>query len=164
LQKQVHATVVETKQRSGWPARRTLAIWGIARSTYHRCLREEAWAKALPAEPVAPVQPYEASEEEKQAVVSYALRRPELRHRELAWRMVDEGVVCLSPSPVYRILKTVQLVCPWRRRMKRRREEAEKATRPDERWATDVMQIQVGEGTYFVTSFMDEYSRYLVHF
>jgi len=48
--------------------------------------------------------------------------------------------------------------------MKRRREEAEKATRADERWATDVMQIQVGEGTYFVTSFMDEYSRYLVHF
>jgi transposase InsO family protein len=26
------------------------------------------------------------------------------------------------------------------------------------------MQIQVGEGTYFVVSFMDEYSRYLVHF
>ena len=48
--------------------------------------------------------------------------------------------------------------------MKRRREEAEKATCPDERWATDVMQIQVGAGTYFVTSFMDEYSRYLVHF
>jgi transposase InsO family protein len=26
------------------------------------------------------------------------------------------------------------------------------------------MQIQVGEGTYFVVSFMDEYSRCLVHF
>ena len=43
-------------------------------------------------------------------------------------------------------------------------EEDEKATRPNERWATDVMQIQVGEGTYFVVSFMDEYSRYVVHF
>jgi transposase InsO family protein len=164
LQKQVHATVVQTKQRSGWPVRRTLAALGIARSSYHRWLREEAWAKSLPKVPVAPVQPYEASEEEKQAVVGYALRRPELRHRELAWRMVDEGVVYLSPSTVYRILKAVKLVCPWRRRMKRRRDEAEKATRPDERWATDVMQIQVGEGAYFLTTFMDEYSRYLVHF
>ena len=48
--------------------------------------------------------------------------------------------------------------------MKRLREEAEKATRPDERWATDVMQIQIGVGTYFVVSFMDEYARYVVYF
>jgi putative transposase len=55
----------------------------------------------------------------------------------------------------------------WRRRTrrtKRRREEDEKATRPDERWATDVLQIVLGVGTYFVVSFLDEYSRYLVHF
>jgi transposase InsO family protein len=160
----VHATVVQTKARSGWPARRILLLLGIARSTYQRWLREEAWAKGLPTEPIQPVQPYEASEEEKQAVLAYARKHPELRHRELAWRMVDEGVTYLSPSTVYRILKTANLVCPWRRRMKRRREEAEKATRPDERWATDVMQIQVGTGVYFVTSFMDEYSRYLVYF
>ena len=164
LQKQVHATVMQTKERSGWPARRTLAALGIARSTYQRWLREEAWARSLPEAAMPAVQPYEASEEEKQAVVGYARKHAELRHRELAWRTVDEGVVYLSPSTVYRILKTFQLVCPWRRRMKRRREEAEKASRPDERWATDVMQIQVGDGTYFVTSFMDEYSRYLVHF
>jgi putative transposase len=163
LQRQVHAIVVQTKERSGWPAGRTLAALGISRTTYHRWLREEAWARELPAEPIKPVQPYEASVEEKQAVLEYARRHPELRHRELAWRMVDEDVVSLSPSTVYRILKTANLVCPWRRRMKRRREEAEKATRPDERWSTDVMQLQLGVGTYFVVSFMDEYSRYLVH-
>ena len=39
-----------------------------------------------------------------------------------------------------------------------------KATRPDERWSTDIMQIQVGAGVYYVVSFMDEYSRYLVHY
>jgi transposase InsO family protein len=164
LQQQVYATVVQTKARSGWPAGRTLAALGIARSTYHRWLREEAWARVLPQASVLPVQPYEASEEEKEAVVAYACRHPALRHRELAWRMVDDGVVYLSPSTVYRILKTFKLVCPWRRRMKRRREEAEKARRPDERWATDVMQIQVDGGTYFVVTFMDEHSRYLVHF
>jgi putative transposase len=164
LQHQVHATVLQTKERSGWPARRTLAALGIARSSYHRWLREEAWARALPEEPVRPVQPYEASAEEKEAVLNYARRHTELRHRELAWRMVDEEVVYLSPSTVYRILKMANLVCPWRRRMKRRRQEAEKATRPDERWATDVMQIEVGTGTYFVVTFMDEYARYLVHY
>jgi len=160
----VHEEVEQTNRRSGWPAKKTLAVLGIPRRTYYRWLREEAWARALPAEPVRLVQPYEALPEEKAAVLAYARKHPELRHRELAWRMVDEEVVCLSPSTVYRILKTANLVCPWRRRQKRRREEDEKATRPDERWATDVMQIQVGEGTYFVVSFMDEYSRYVVHY
>jgi putative transposase len=164
LQKRVHEEVELARRRSGWPAKRTLAALGIAPRTYYRWLREEAWARALPAEPVKPVQPYEALPEEKAAVLDYACKHPELRHRELAWRMVDEEVVCLSPSTVYRILKTANLVCPWRRRSKRIREEDEKATRPNERWATDVMQILIGAGTYFVVNFMDEYSRYVVHF
>ncbi len=163
MQKRVHEEVQQARKRSGWPAKKTLAALGVARRTYYRWLREEAWARALPAEPVRPVQPYEALAEEKTAVLDYARRHPELRHREMAWRMVDEDAVYLSPSTVYRILKTANLVCPWRRRKKRSRAEEEKATGPDERWATDLMQIQVGAGTYFVLSFMDEYSRYVVH-
>lgn len=154
----------QTRRRSGWPAKKTLAALGIARRSYYRWLREEAWARALAAEPVKPVQPFEALPQEKEAVLNYAHTHPELRHRELAWRMVDEDVVCLSPSTVYRILKTANLVCPWRRRSKRRREEDEKATCPDQIWATDVMQVMIGEGTYFVVTFMDEYSRSVVDF
>ena len=136
---------------------------GISRRSYYRWLKEEAWARALPAAPARSVQPYEALPEEKEAVLDFARRHPELRHRELAWRMVDEDVVFLSPSTVYRILKEANLVCPWRRRKKRRRGADEKATRPDERWATDLMQVQVGGGVYYFVSFMDEYSRYIVH-
>jgi transposase InsO family protein len=163
LQKRVHEEVEQTRQRSGWPAQRTLAALGIPRRTYYRWLKEEAWARALPEEPVRPVQPYEALAEEKQAVLDYARRHPELRHRELAWRMVDEDVACLSASTVYRILKEAELVCPWRRRKKRKRLAEEKATRPNQRWLTDLMQIQVGEGVYSLVTFLDEYSRYIVH-
>src|SRR5262249_9526333 len=162
LQQRVHEEVQRTRQRSGWPAKRTLAALGIARRTYYRWAREEAAAGAMPAERVKPVQPFEALPEEKQAVLDYARRHPELRHREMAWRMVDEDVACLSASTVYRILKEANLVCPWRRRAKRRRAEEEKATRPHQRWVTDLMQLQVGAGTYYFVSFMDEYSRYLV--
>jgi putative transposase len=164
LQKRVHEEVEQARQRSGWPAKKTLAALGISRRSYYRWLREEAWARALPSEPVKPVQSYEALAEEKEAVLAYARRHPELRHRELAWRMVDEDVAYLSSSTVYRILKSANLVCPWRRRSKRRREEEEKATRPNQRWATDVMQVLIGALPYFVVSFMDEYSRYVVHF
>ena len=159
----MHATVEQTKQRSTWPAKQTLAALGIAQRTYYRWLKEEKWARELPQAPVKPVQAYEALAEEKQAVLDYARRHVELRHRELAWRMVDDDVACLSPSTVYRILKEANLVCPWRRRSKRRRKEEEKAARPDQIWATDLMYVRVGEGTYFFASFLDEYSRYVVH-
>jgi putative transposase len=163
LQKRVHEEVVRSKARSGWSAVRTLKALGISRRSYYRWLKEEAWAKALPAEPVRAVQMYEALPEEKEAVLAYARRHPELRHRELAWRMVDEDVTCLSPSTVYRILKEANLVCPWRRRTKRSREETEKPTRPNERWVTDLMQIVIGGGVYYLVCFMDECSRYIVH-
>jgi len=163
LQKEVHATVVQTRERSGWAAKKTLASLGVSRRTYYRWLKEEKWARVLPPPPLKPVQAYEALPEEKQAVLAYARKHPELRHRELAWRMVDGDVVCLSSSTVYRILKEAKLVCPWRRRSKRRREEEEKATRPDQIWATDVMYVQVAGVRYFFVSFLDEYSRYVVH-
>jgi transposase InsO family protein len=163
LQQQVHTAVEQARQRSGWPATKTLQVLGISRRSYYRWLREEAWAKPLREPVLPPVQVYEALPEERSAVLSYARKHPELRHRELAWRMVDEEVAYVSSSTVYRILKEANLVCPWRRRTKRRREEDEKATRPDQRWGTDLMHLKVESEEYFFVSFLDEYSRYLVH-
>lgn len=151
------------KRRGGWPARRTLAALGVASRSYYRWLQEEAWAKQPAAGPPTPVSPYEALSEEKKAVVAYARKHPELRHREMAWRMVDEDVAYLSPSTVYRVLKESNLVCPWRRRSKRVKAEPEKATRPDQRWSTDLMHVQVGVKVYYFVAFLDEYSRYIVH-
>jgi transposase InsO family protein len=163
LQKKVHEEVERTRVRSGWSAQRTLKALGISRRSYYRWLKEEAWAKVLPAEPLKPVQMYEALPEEKEAVLSYARKHPELRHREMAWRMVDEDVACLSASTVYRILKESNLVCPWRRRKKRSREEEEKPTAANQRWVTDLMEIAIGAGVYYLVCFMDEYSRYIVY-
>jgi transposase InsO family protein len=163
LQKRVHEEVQRTKGRSGWPVKRTLDALGIASRSYYRWLKEEAWARTRPAEPPKPVSPYEALSEEKQAVLAYARKHPELRHRELAWRMVDEDVAFLSPSTVYRVLKEANLVCPWRRRPKRKKAATEKAGRPDQRWATDLMHVQVAGRVYYFVAFLDEYSRYIVH-
>jgi putative transposase len=163
LQQQVHTIVTETKERSGWPARRTLKHLGISPASYYRWRQAERLEKQAAAQPTRLVQVYEATEEEKRAVRSYALKYPGIRHRELAWRMVDEEVAFLSPSTVYRILKAENLVCPWRRRTKRTRQEEEKASRPDEIWATDFMYVQISGRTYFLITFLDEYSRHIVH-
>lgn len=151
----------QTKERSGWSAKRTLAALGISRGTYYRWLQEEAWAKEKA--PAAPVQPYEALPEERAAVLKYAREHPAIRHRELAWRMIDEDVACLSASTVYRILREENLMCRRRGRQKRYREEIEKASRPDQRWGTDLMYVKIKGATYYYSAFIDEYSRYIVH-
>jgi transposase InsO family protein len=161
LQQQVHVTVQETKERSGWSAQRTLAALGISRGSYYRWLQAEAWAKEQA--DVRPVQAFEALAEERAAVLAYARQHPEIRHRELAWRMIDEEVAFLSASTVYRILREANLMCRQRGRKKRYREEVEKATRPDERWGTDLMYVTVSGVNYFYLAFIDEYSRYIMH-
>lgn len=157
----MNAIVRQTKERSGWPLKRTLQRLGISPASYYRWRKEAERGEPRP--PARPVQVYEATDEEKRAVRSYALKHPEIRHRELAWRMVDENVVYLSQSTVYRILKEENLVCPWRRRTKRTREEEEKAGRQDEIWATDLMYLMIAGRTYYLVTFLDEYSRYIVH-
>jgi putative transposase len=159
LQRRVQEEVEHTRRRSGWPAKKTLAALGIAARSYYRWLEAEGRS----AESSAPVSPYEALSEEKQAVLAYARKHPELRHRELAWRMVDEDVAYLSASTVYRILKAADLVCPWRRRARRKKAREERASRPDQRWSTDLMHVQVGGRVYYFVASLDEYSRSIVH-
>jgi putative transposase len=159
----VSAEVERAKARSGWPVRRTLRALGVPTTSYYRWRREESWADRARAAPRRPVQPYEALPEERAAVRAYALKHPGVRHRELAWKMVDDDVAYLSASTVYRILCGEDLVCPWRRRRKRSRDEEEKASGPDAVWATDLKYVAVGERTYYLISFLDEFSRYIVH-
>jgi len=163
LQAKVHEEVQAARQRSGWPAERTLAVLGIGPSSYYRWLRQAAWTRPAAQPSPQPVQAYEALPAEKAAALAYARAHPELRHRELAWRMVDEDVAFLSPSTVYRVLKGADLVCSWRRRQKRYRTEAEQARRPDERWASDLLHLKVGRSQFYLVAFLDEYSRYIVH-
>jgi transposase InsO family protein len=162
----VREEVKRTYQRSGWPVGRTLSALGVSRASYYRwqaaataSLRDGGGLSGSP----SPPQPYESLPEERVAVRAYALAHPELRHRELAWRMVDEDVAYVSPSTTYRILKGENLVCPWRRRTKRSRGEDEKAQRPDQVWATDLKYVSIGGRNYYLISFLDEYSRYIVH-
>ena len=160
LHQEIHRVVEETKSRSGWSVRKILFSLCVGVTSYYRWLRRSRESGTLS---VKPVQPYEALPEERKAVREYALKHPEIRHRELSWKMVDEGAVCLSGSTVYRILREEKLVCPWRRRKKRLREEVEKASRPNEIWGTDLMYLRVGGRNYYLITFLDEYSRYLVH-
>lgn len=98
-----------------------------------------------------------------QAVVGYALRRTELNHREMSYRMIDEDIAYLSPSSVYRILKKNNLLV---RRGKKDKPAQwnphQRLTAPDQVWQTDLMNITYKQRDFYLLSYMDVYSRHIV--
>jgi transposase InsO family protein len=158
----VQTVVSTTQQRSRWPLRRILRHREVSPATYHRWRQRAAGGGPRPASGRASL--YEVLPAERQAIVDYALAHPEVRHRELAWKMLDENVVSVSPSTVYRVLDEANLVCRWTPRGRRKGAgRAAPPTGPDQRWQTDIRYVKVSARNYYLLAFLDVYSRYLVH-
>lgn len=162
LQHEVNTLVEQTKERSRWPVRQTLKALAIAPATYYRWCRRMAHGRPRSRSPSGSM--YELLPSEREAIIDYALRHPQIRHRELAWKMLDEGVCAVSASSVYRVLSEANLVCRWKPKAKAKGSgRDDKPTRPDEKWQTDIKYVRVGARNYYLLSFMDVYSRYIVH-
>jgi transposase InsO family protein len=158
----VIALVNQTRKRSGWPGHRTLKVLEIARSTYARWLKQEAAPTSTPRS--APDSLFALLPSERQAIIDYALKHPEVRHRELSWKMLDDGVCAASSSSVYRVLQEAHLVCRWKPKFKGKGTgKPDQPRRPNELWQTDIRYTKVGGRNYYLLSFMDVYSRYVVY-
>ncbi|RKY83252.1 IS3 family transposase [candidate division KSB1 bacterium] len=156
----IKETVIKVKEESGFSIKKSLKILGIKTSTYYN------WKdikRMFNDENDYPRHPDTILPEEKERVIVYALAHPNLRHRELAWSMVDENVVCISPSSVYKILREADLVCRWKPKDKRKKGIREKPQGPDEKWQSDIVYIKYDGRNYYLINFMDEYSRYITY-
>jgi transposase InsO family protein len=166
LQGEVKRLVRQTKQRSRWPVRQTLKALEIAPGSYYRWCHSWARSGNTSGDARSPGRGsmYEVLASERRAIVDYAMKHPAVRHRALAWNMLDDGVCAVSPSTVYRVLGEANLVCRWRSKEKGQSTGRPAApTRPDELWQTDIRYTKVGQRNYYLLSFIDVYSRYLVY-
>lgn len=153
--------VERTRERTGWPLGRILNRLGLTRSRYY-AWRERAAQVRLQDLVPAGVAYGRILPEEKEAVLLHALSHPKDGYRRLAWQMIDEDVAYMSPSSVYRLLLDADLLYRWKR-SSRRGEAPPRPARPDERWHTDIMYLRIADSWYFLTSVLDAYSRYVVH-
>jgi transposase InsO family protein len=157
----VLALVERATSRTGWTVGRVLKCLGLSKARYYEWARRAA-ADCLADRSTATASSGGILEEEKQAVIRYALACPKDGYRRLAWQMVDEDVAYVSPSSVYRILNDADLLYRWKRG-RGVGEPPPRPVRPHERWHTDIMYLRV-EGTwYFLVTVLDGYSRYVVH-
>lgn len=154
---------------------RTLKALEIPPASFYRWRRRQAFRSPAdaPGEGVAaapdpprsaPGTLYALLESERKKILDYALAHPEVRHRELAWKMLDENVVGVSASSVYRVLREANLVCRWKPpRRAKGSAKPDAPSGPDQLWQTDIRYTKVGRRNYYLLSFLDVYSRYVVH-
>jgi len=100
---------------------------------------------------------------EKQAILDFHELHPLDGYRRLTYMMLDEDVVAVSPSSVYRVLKAAgRLDRKWRKPLKKGTGFTQPLA-PHEHWHVDVSYLNLGGTFYYLCSVLDGYSRYIVH-
>jgi putative transposase len=100
---------------------------------------------------------------EKQAILQYHDRHPLEGYRRLCFMMLDEDVVAVSPSSVYRVLKQAgRLDRRWLKPSKKGTGFVQPLS-AHQHWHLDISYINLSSTFYYLCSLLDGYSRYLVH-
>jgi transposase InsO family protein len=159
--------IIQLVEQSHLPAKRTLAMLGVTRSTFYRWYDRwrEGGPEALRDRPSKPSRVWNRIPEAIQnQIVELALDAPELSPRELAVRFTDESKYFVSESSVYRLLKAHDLITsPAYIVIKAADEFRDKTSAPNELWQTDFTYFKiVGWGWYYLSTILDDFSRYIV--
>jgi len=98
------------------------------------------------------------------AIIAYRSHHLEEGYRRLCYMMLDENVVAVSPSSVYRILQKAGLLAtPWRHQQSKG-SGFKQPLKPHQHWHLDVSYINF-KGTFiYLVALLDGYSRYIVHY
>ena len=159
--------IIRLVEESHLPARRTLEILGIARSSFYRWYDryQRGGPEALADRPSRPDRVWNRIPDEiRGQIIEMALDCPELSPRELAVRFTDERRYFVSEASVYRLLKSQNLITsPAYIVIKAADEFREKTTAPNQLWQTDFTYLKItGWGWYYLSTILDDYSRYIV--
>ena len=100
---------------------------------------------------------------EKRAIVEFARKYPLEGYRRLAFMMLDQDVVAVSPSSVYRVMKEAGLIQNFWQKPSRKGTGFVQPLQPHEHWHIDFSFVNIGGTFYYLCSILDGASRYIVH-
>jgi putative transposase len=100
---------------------------------------------------------------EKQAIIDFHLNNPQEGYRRLTFMMLDQDVVAVSPSSVWRVLGQAGLLSKWKGKPSRKGTGFEQPPQAHQHWHIDVSYINISGTFYYLCSVLDGYSRFLVH-
>jgi putative transposase len=100
---------------------------------------------------------------EKEAIVRFSFEYPLEGYRRLAFMMLDRDVVAVSPSSVYRVLKAAGRIGRSRNKPSKKGIGFQQPQKPHEHWHIDISYLNIHGTFYYLTTILDGYSRYIVH-
>jgi len=101
---------------------------------------------------------------EKEAIVNYYDQHPDEGYRSLSYQMLDEEVVAVSPSSVYRVLKNAGRLKKWATTKPSQKGKGfQQPEKTHEHWHIDVSYLNLSGTFYYLCTVLDGYSRYVVH-
>ena len=159
--------VIRLVEESELSVRRTLNELGVSRSSFYRwykAYRDDGY-EGLVARNKSPRQFWnKLPESVKEQCLEVALEHPELSPRELAWHITDQHEYFISESSVYRLLKQYDLITSPAYILLQASDKFHTPTRRiNELWQTDFTYFKiVGWGWYFLSTVLDDYSRYII--
>lgn len=159
--------IIKLVEQSHLPAKRTLEMLGIPKTTFYRWYdRYQAFGEAgLEDRRPHPGRVWNRIPDDvRQAVIDMAIEETELSPRELAVRFTDTKKHFVSEASVYRILKAQDLITsPAFIVVKAADAFRDKTTQPNELWQTDFTYLKViGWGWYYLSTILDDFSRYVI--
>jgi transposase InsO family protein len=159
--------VIRLVEESELSVRRTLNELGVSQSSFYRwykAYRDNGY-EGLVARSKSPRQFWnKLPESVKEQCLEVALEHPELSPRELAWHITDQHEYFISESRVYRLLKQYDLITSPAYILLQAGDKFHTPTkRINELWQTDFTYFKiVGWGWYFLSTVLDDYSRYII--
>lgn len=159
--------VIRMVEESNLSVKQTLEEIGVSRSSFYRWydLYLSGGLDALESESKAPKQFWnKLPESVKEQCIDIALQYPDKTPRELAWHITDEHRYYISESSVYRLLKQYDLITSPAYILLKAGDKFQNPTRRvNELWQTDFTYFRiVGWGWYYLSSVLDDYSRYII--
>ncbi len=100
---------------------------------------------------------------EKKAVLDFYLLHPDEGYRRLTFMMLDEDIIAISPSSVYRVLVDAGVMRKWDRKSTKKGTGFVQPLKAHEHWHIDVSYLNISGTFYYLCAILDGYSRYIVH-
>jgi len=100
---------------------------------------------------------------ERQAIIDYYDAHPGEGYRRLAFMMLDEGIVAVSPTSVWRVLHEAGRLQRWNRKPSAKGTGFVQPLQPHEHWHIDISYLNICGTFYYLCSVLDGCSRYIVH-
>ncbi len=100
---------------------------------------------------------------ERQAIIDFYQQHPLDGYRRLTFMMLDQDVVAVSPSSVYRVLSAAKLLRRWNGKESKKGTGFVQPLKPHEHWHIDVSYVNICGTFYYLCSVLDGCSRYIVH-